>query len=235
MSEDSTLRQSLAALSAFFVGDATMSETLLRVSELAVASVPAAEYIGLTMMIENLPATAVFTDPESPEIDQAQYRSGEGPCLDAFDTGEIRTVRSTRHESRWPEFSQACLDHGILSTLSLPLAVSDRRLGAMNMYASAEDAFDGASIETATLFASQASIVLANAQAYWDARALGEQLGESMAHREIIEQAKGIIMSSMRCSAPQAFDYLVQQSQHTNTKLRAVAQDIVNDVTKQQR
>ena len=88
-----------------------------------------------------------------------------------------------------------------LHTLSLPLAINGRPLGAMNLYAASEDAFDESSIETAGLFVAQASIVLANAQAYWDARLLGEQLGESIAHREIIEQAKGIILSSMRCSA----------------------------------
>ena len=30
-------------------------------------------------------------------------------------------------ERRWPEFRQACLDHGVLSTLSLPLTVEERR------------------------------------------------------------------------------------------------------------
>ena len=87
--------------------------------------------------------------------------------------------------------------------MSLPLAITGRPLGAMNLYAARENAFDGTSIETATLIASQASIVLANAQAYWDARSLGEQLAEPMAFREVIEQAKGIVMGSMRCSAEQ--------------------------------
>src|SRR4029079_16882413 len=115
MSDDSPLRESLAALTSFFVGDATVSDTLLRVPQLAVIAVPAAQYVGLTMMVEGRPTTAVFTDPESPEIDQAQYRSGKGPCLDAFETGEIRAVRSTRRENPWPEFSKACMEHGISS------------------------------------------------------------------------------------------------------------------------
>jgi AmiR/NasT family two-component response regulator len=102
----------------------------------------------------------------------------------------------------------------------------------MNLYADAEGLFDQAEIETASLFASQASIVLANSQAYWDARSLGDQLSESIASRAVIEQAKGIIMGSMRCTADQAFSYLVQQSQQTNTKLRVVAQNIVNDTTR---
>jgi hypothetical protein len=119
-----------------------------------------------------------------------------------------------------------------MSTLSLPLAIADGPLGAMNLYGTVEDGFDGAAIETASLFAAQASIVLGNAQAYWDARALSEHLSESIVSREIIEQAKGIVMESMRCSGDQAFAYLVQQSQQTNTKLRVIAQGIVDDTTR---
>jgi GAF domain-containing protein len=232
MFEESALRRSLAALSSFFVGDATIVDTLHRVAELATQAVPSAKYIGLTMMVEERPATAVFTDPESPQIDQAQYESGKGPCIEAFATGEIRAVRSTRESNPWPEFSMAALDHGILSTLSLPMSIAGNPLGAMNMYADHEDAFSRAEIETASLFASQASIVLANSQAYWDARSLGAQLSESIQSRAIIEQAKGIIMGSMRCSADDAFKYLVQQSQQTNVKVRTIAEDIVNDTSR---
>lgn len=232
MIEESALRRSLDALSSFFVGHATMSETLLQVSELAVDAVPPAKFIGLTMMVAGKPATAVFTDPDSPEIDQAQYRTGHGPCLDAFTTGEIRMVPSTKDASSWPEFSEACRDHNILSTLSLPLTVAGTPVGAMNLYAESENAFTVTQIDTATLFASQAAIVLANAQAYWGARTLGEQLSESLVSREIIDQAKGIVMASRRCSADDAFAYLVEQSQHTNTKLRVIAQRLIDDITK---
>ena len=232
MVEDTPLRRSLSALSSFFVGHATMLETLLQVSELATDSVPGTKFVGLTMLVDDRPSTAVFTDPESPEIDQTQYNTGHGPCLDAFRSGEIRVVPSTKQENPWPEFSAACLAHGIHSTLSLPLAVGGSSLGAMNLYAAEEFAYDGRNIEIGLLFASQASIVLANAQAYWDARSLGEQLSESIASRAVIEQAKGIIMGSMRCDAEEAFNFLVKQSQHTNTKLRTVAQDIVDDISR---
>jgi GAF domain-containing protein len=232
MFDETPLRRSIESLSSFFVGDATIVDTLQRVAELATKAVPVSKFVGLTMMVDNKPTTAVFTDEESPEIDQAQYSSGRGPCIDAFASGEIREIPSTRQANPWPEFSRACLEHGILATLSLPMSIAGNPLGAMNMYAEQENVFNGTEIETATLFASQSSIVLANSQAYWDARALSEQLSESITSRAVIEQAKGIIMGSMRCDADQAFEYLVQQSQQTNTKLRTVAEAIVRDVTR---
>jgi AmiR/NasT family two-component response regulator len=103
----------------------------------------------------------------------------------------------------------------------------------MNMYSINEDAFDPSLIESVSLFAEQASLVLANASAYWGARLKSEQLSESIESRAVIEQAKGIIMSSMRCTADEAFGHLTKQSQHMNIKLREVARQIVNDISRQ--
>ena len=77
---DSPLTSSLAALSRFFVGDGTLQETLTRVADLTVEAVPPAELVGITMLVEGRNRTAIFTDETAPEVDQAQYDSGEGPC-----------------------------------------------------------------------------------------------------------------------------------------------------------
>jgi AmiR/NasT family two-component response regulator len=87
-------------------------------------------------------------------------------------------------------------------------------------------------IDSVSLFAAQASLVLANAAAYWGARLKSEQLSESIESRAVIEQAKGIIMASMRCTPDEAFGHLVRQSQHTNVKLREIAQQIVDDISR---
>jgi hypothetical protein len=86
MSEDRPIEAGFAELSQFFIGDNTMNDTVRRIAELAVASTGAA-YAGVTMLVNGTVETGVFTDPKSPEIDQAQYDTGEGPCLDAFRTG----------------------------------------------------------------------------------------------------------------------------------------------------
>lgn len=54
-------------------------------------------------------------------------------------------------------------------------------------------------------------------------------LRKAMESRADIEQAKGIIMATMRCTADEAFDVLRQQSQHVNRKLRDVARDLIED------
>jgi GAF domain-containing protein len=225
----SPLTGSLAALSRFFVGDGTLGQTLTRVSDLTVEAIPAADLVGITMVVEGRDRTAVFTDETAPEIDQAQYDSDEGPCLTAFREMRITQIRSTREAGEWPAFRQAAARRGIYSTMSFPLIVDKQSVGAMNLYSYREDAFSEDDRATGDLFASQAAIVLANAQAYWDARELSQGLGEAMKHRAVIEQAKGILMGAEGCSEDDAFQLLVQASQRENVKLRDVARRLVDN------
>jgi GAF domain-containing protein len=226
---DSPLTSSLAALSRFFVGDGTVQQTLQRVSELTVEAIPAAEMVGITMVVEGRERTAVFTDEASPEIDQAQYDADDGPCVSALREARVTEIESTREPGEWMAFRGAAAEHGIGSTLSFPLLVDKAAIGAMNLYACEERAFNEQARETGELFAGQAAIVLANAQAYWDAYELSVRLGEAMENRAVIEQAKGMLMSAQGIDEDEAFQMLVAASQRENVKLRDIARRIVDD------
>jgi len=54
-----------------------------------------------------------------------------------------------------------------------------------------------------------------------------EDLRSAMESRAAIEQAKGVIIASTGCDEDAAFALLVQESQHTNRKLRDVARELV--------
>lgn len=219
--------ESLAALSVYFAGDTSLSETLERVAELTLKAVGSAAFAGITMIVEGQERTAVFTDQRSPELDQAQYDTNSGPCVDAFHVGEIFTIDDTRTESRWPEFCRAADAAGIRSMLSLPLSVNGGTVGALNLYAVAPESFPLEVRDRAAQFAMPAAVVLANAQAYWDARQLSARLSDAMSFRAVIEQAKGVLIAAQGCTADEAFDLLVKASQRENIKLREIASRIV--------
>jgi GAF domain-containing protein len=224
------LTDALRALSRFLVADASFGDTLQRVSEIAVAAIGPAEFLGIAMLgSDGRPTTGVFTDPASPEIDRAQYDSGNGPCLDAW--REMRTVRLDDLDAAsgtYPEFAAAAQAHGIRSTLSLPLVAGEQGVGAMNLYASTAGAFSDEDEQLGGTLATAAAVVLANAAAYWDARQLSEQLSTAIRSRAVIEQAKGILMArSPHLDADDAFDALRRMSQQENLKLRQVAERVV--------
>jgi GAF domain-containing protein len=217
----------LGALSQFFINDGTLGETLLRVAELACKAVGPADLAGLTLLVEGRPATGVFTDPQAPEIDAAQYQSGRGPCLEAFRNQQVYRIDSTASEDRWPEFAARAAGHGIVATLSVPVTARGESLGALNFYSRTGPFSDGDARE-ADMFTQQAAIVLANAQVYWDARQLGENMQQAMRSRAVIDQAIGVLLADGGRTPDEAFQLLVRVSQRENRKLRDIAAGIVD-------
>jgi len=232
---ESPLQRSLAELSTFLVSDESAADTLTRVASLAVEAVPPAMFAGITMMVDDQVSTQVFTDPTCPQIDQAQYESGHGPCLESFRHGSVIVVESMASDDRWPEFASAAMEHGVRSTLSLPMLSDERAVGALNFYAGVDRGFGQAEAATGQLFAAQATVVVLNVQAYWGARLKSEHLEQALASREVIDIAKGIVMNVMGCSPDEAFGVLVKQSQQENRKLRDVAAEIAARARQQRR
>lgn len=215
------------AVGVYFIGDLTMEEALEKLCQAALDAVPPAVLAGISMTVDARSGTYVFTHPDLVDIDRRQYDTGDGPCLDAFRTGEPVMIPSTRDHSPYPQFCAVAEQHGMLSVLSMPMIAGEHVVGTMNLYAAAEGAFGTETVATARGFATQVAYLLLNHQAYWDARSLSENLMEAMASRAQIEQAKGIIMAFTGCSPEEAFDLLREQSQHENVKLRDVAREVV--------
>lgn len=218
--------EAFLALSQFFVNESTFGDTLLRVAELA-CSMAGADMAGVTMLVEGRPRTGVFTDPRAPLIDQAQYETEDGPCLDAFRQQRIFLIESTLEDKRWPQFASDAVAHGILSTLSVPIAARSESLGALNLYSKRLSAFDEVGVQRAGSFATHAAFVLVNAQVYWDAFQLNQNLNQALTSRATIDYAVGILIAHGGRNPEEAFQVLVRASQRENRKLRDVAADMV--------
>ena len=219
------------AVGQFLVADVPLGETLHRIAVLASDAISPVVSVGVTLLDEQRrPTTAVSTDGLATAVDAGQYEDGDGPCLHAYRAREVVRVDDTRAVvSRWPRFSQDAQDHGVMSALGFPLLAGDEAFGAFNMYACAAEAFSPADEEAAFLFVTQASVVLANARAYWAASDLASGLEVAIRNRAVIEQAKGVIMAADGRTADEAFTILVKASHRENVKLREIARRIVHD------
>jgi len=220
----------LSALARFQVTETTVGEALHRIAEITLDAIPTAEIVGMSMLgADARPTTAVYTDAKSPAIDEAQYRDGKGPCLDAWRHNAVfRIDRVEDAAEEYPGFAAACLEHGVLSTLSLPMAAGDVAVGAVNLYSRIHDGFGEGDESVGLDLAAAGAAVLANVSAYWTAFELSERLNEAMKSRAVIEQAKGILMAGTEhLSADDAFDMLRRASQRENVKLRDIAARIV--------
>lgn len=217
----------LVELHRLLATESGLQDSLDRVARLARSAIVAAESVGLTLAHQRSGRTVAFAGENAVDLDEAQYDDDTGPCLDSFRDGvTIEVDRISDRRSQWPSFVRAAAEHDVNSSLSIPLDVDGRRVGALNLYGSKVAAFDPTALELARMFAVQAAIAMVNAEIYWEARTLGENLQLALENRDVIGQAKGVLMRSHGYTADQAFDELRRVSQEQNIKLRELAETV---------
>ncbi len=217
----------LQKLSSLLDSEDAFERTLQTIVDLSESTLPC-DSAGVTLRVGGKATTAAASDHYTLEIDKIQYDSKEGPCLSATQEGEPQLIDAISEESRWPEFCRRAGSDGFRSGASFPLRLNGTA-GALNLYAKVERAFDEEALAIANVFAKQAGIALENAQIYAAARHLGDQLNEALRTRDVIGQAKGILMERERISDAEAFEMLKTLSQNTNVKLRDVALRLVQE------
>lgn len=225
------LQESLTALGQFVLSEQSLQESLQRVAELCVRAVDGADGAGVTWVVARKPTTVTAAGDFVRRIDEIQYALDEGPCLEAYATQQMVLVENLEPEERWPRFTPAALGNGLRGVVAAPLSVHGAQLGALNIYALQSGVFDDAAVRTAELFAEQAAIVLANAQAFTRAQTTASNLGEALTSRAVIDMAKGIIMGQQKCTPEEAFDQLRQMSQRRHRKVREIAQELVDGIS----
>lgn len=200
--------------------------TLQAIAEMAQQNLPGCIAASVTVSDDRKMHTAVSSADLALYVDERQYEARRGPCLDAIrDRGAVK-VDDYAVDERWPEVTGRAHEAGVHSSLSLPLMAGDNGIGALNLYGGVVRAFDGYE-ERAGAFADTAAVTVANALAFHRAAELSTQLAEGLESRDVIGQAKGMLMAREQIDADRAFDRLKEMSQHQNRKLRDVAADLV--------
>lgn len=217
----------LAELSGVPLRQGDLRSALSEICRIAVRALPSADGASLTSFNEGGPGVVGASDEWTVPLDEMQYEQHEGPCLDASRTGLVFRVRDATSEPRWPNYMPLAVDHGVRSSVSVPLHVEGRVMGALNLYSRELDAFSAEDVSLGEIIAGHASLATQVAAAMIRNRDLASQLSEALQSRATIEQAKGIVMATAGCGPDAAFELLVQQSQHENRKLREVCADLV--------
>ena len=219
-SADPGVARQLSELARELQADISTEALLNHIARAAVTEVDGARYAGITLLTGKEFATAAASDELTGRLDRLQYQAGEGPCLDA--ARQHKTVRcdDLRAEARWPRFARQAVGLGVLSVLSIQLFAGEDSFGALNLYAANAAAFGPDSESTAILLASHAALAMAAARTQ-------AGLQTALDSREVIGQAKGILMERYKITGVEAFGLLVASSQAVNRKLRDVAEHLV--------
>jgi GAF domain-containing protein len=187
----------------------------------AVAMVPGADEGSVSFVTGRRQVTSEAATGDLPvRVDALQYETRQGPCLDAVYEQHTVRVDDLATEQRWSLFARRASEAGAASMLSLQLFVEGDNLGALNLYGRSPNAFTDESEQVGLLFASHAAIAYAGVRKE-------AQLAQALANRDLIGQAKGILMERHKISGARAFLVLSRVSQTSNRKLHDIADELV--------
>jgi GAF domain-containing protein len=203
-----------------------LEQTVERIAQLTCRTIDGCAHGSVTRPGKGGAFTAVSTSTVAFEIDTAQYEASSGPCLDAMHEQRVVRVAMSATDD-YEQFRAAAVARGVRSSLSLPLSVRGQAVGALNLYSEGEAGFDPVGDDLGTTFAQQVAIAITAATVHEHTRSLVTTLEEGLVTRDLIGQAKGILMATHRITGDDAFARLVRASQDSNRKLRDIADDLV--------
>ena len=169
--------------------------------------------------------TASTTDAAASAVDQAQYDAHEGPCLDAVDTPIV--YAQSFPDTRWPTLASRPAELGAKSAASYRLAAATQSAagtgGSLNTYGIEPDAFSDEARQIGLILAAHASMAAGAVRERDALEDLADNLHKALLTRDVIGQAKGILMERLKLTPDAAFDVLRHASMRLNEKLHAVA------------
>lgn len=163
------------------------------------------------------------------EAEQRQARLESGACFEAFTTNNVVVAEDLGVEERWPDYRRHVMSLGLRSVVGVPMNAFGETIGVINFYREDATSWSEADIGAAEIITAMGAGYILNANQLRAQHVLGEQLRSAIESRDVIGQAKGILMAKANVDADAAFDLLRTRSQERNQKLRELAQQIADE------
>jgi PAS domain-containing protein len=222
--------EALTRLCRLGVHGGDLRSTLGQVVKLCLQAVAEADEVSLLVGNPLEPTMAIDSSATAQHLDGLQHVRAAGPSFDAY-----RSRRPVALEGAAVTDHHGLADdpqaRSVRSLLAVPLVTDDLATGVLTVYTGQER-----SVATLTAlrqvmpFVEAAQTLIRDTQAHEEMRRTQEQLEAALTSRAVIDQAKGMIMISLKCNADDAFGHLVRMSSTRHQKVRDVAQSMVDDV-----
>jgi GAF domain-containing protein len=184
---------------------------------------------GVAMAEEGQLQFVTAVSPDSKELERSQEEHQEGPCRDAYETGEVVRVTDVRQESaRWPDYSATATRPGPAGVAGIPMRDADEIIGALNIYSREPREWSDQDIAVAVVLADVATSYVLNAAKLHDQEQLSEQLQQALDSRVVIEQAKGVTAQRKSVTVDHAYQLMRGHARNNHASLRTVAEAIVD-------
>ena len=168
------------------------------------------------------------TSERSALVGIMQLDAGEGPCIEAYRTGQVVTVGSLDElRRRWPDFAAASKLFGYASVHAIPLRLRNETLGSMNLYREHPGPLNDEDIVAAQALTDVATISILQQRGLEQASIARTQLQRALDSRVVIEQAKGFLAQTHGVDMDQAFGLLRTYARSHQIALADTARQVV--------
>ena len=222
-------RPDLAQEAAELLSIANTSEprSLNQLVVLASRQVPACSGATAVLWRGNEPAVRAASHPDLPELDDVQLASGRGPVLDALSGSGPASCPDTLAETRWPEYASAALRCGVRCCVTLAYQ-SGAGAVTLSLFSARPRSLESGQLALAELLTAFGGAVMGNAAEYGHARRAALHWQAAAESRALVDQAKGMLMQALGCTAETALARMRQISQEQNLRVTDVAQRIID-------
>jgi ANTAR domain len=205
---------------------ATEERALYQLAALAASQVSGCCAACVTLWRDGEPAGQAASHPDASRLVQVQLDSGTGPMLEALaGAGPVRCA-DTLSEGRWPRYAAAAVRLGIRCTVTL-CAGDDVRV-VLTLLAARPRAIEPEQLQLAGLVAAYSAALVGAVADYQDSQRTQAQLQEAADGRALVDQAKGILMHALGCSADEALARIRDVSQRSNMRASEVAARVID-------
>lgn len=136
------------------------------------------------------------TDRRAAELDELQFTLGEGPCADAFGSGNpvlVADLEAPGRRAWWPGFAVAGVAAGVAAVFAFPLVQGAIRVGVLGLYRETPGSLSPGALADVLACADAALLLLLNSRAGVDGNEGGlAQDGWSDDHARVY-QATGMV------------------------------------------
>jgi GAF domain-containing protein len=208
------------------ISGASQGRSLHRLALLASRQVPACSGATSAFWHDGELVDMAATHPDLAELFELSRQGYKSPWTDALATGQAVACPDTLADERWPDYASAALYRGVRCSVTLVHAAGPAAI-TLSLFGARPRVLDPDDIALAELLVAFGGAIMGNASAYADSQRTALQLRDAADSRTLVDQAKGVLMHSLGCTAQEAFDKMRAISQTSNLKVAEVASKII--------
>jgi GAF domain-containing protein len=172
------------------------------------------------------------SDDRFAHLEELQAEHQEGPCIEAFDMKEMVSAEDLASDGRWPRFSGAAVARNVRAVLASPLPYNQDAVGVVAVLSEQRRPWSAEGELALLAFTDLAALLIASMMAGEQQSEMALQLQGALNSRQVIEQAKGVLVGQQAISPREAYEQLRSRARSQRRKLSAVCAEVVAEAAR---